>query len=146
MASNWKTFGKVHKVLYRLTRGRFGHEMPDGRRILLLTTVGCKTGKRRTTPLVYLPDDDRFIVVASNGGAEVDPAWWRNLEAQPDAEVQAGARTVAVRARRAGEEEADAIWPRACEYNDHWAGYLAQTQRSLPLVILEPALGGPSPG
>jgi deazaflavin-dependent oxidoreductase (nitroreductase family) len=138
MANNWKTFGKVHKVLYKLSGGRFGHEMPDGRRILLLSTVGCRSGKRRTTPLVYMPDEDRFVVVASNGGAESDPAWWRNLEARPEAEVQAGARHVAVRARRADGAEADGIWPRACEYNDHWAGYRTHTQRAIPLVILEP--------
>ena len=137
--NNWKFFGRLHTLLYRATAGRIGHKVPDGRAMLLLTTRGRKSGKLRTSPLVYMPVAEAWLVAASNGGAETPPAWWLNLQASPDATVRIGSRALDVRARRASQAEEAALWPQACEYNDHWAGYRERCQREIPLVLLEPS-------
>jgi len=135
--NRWKLFGRFHTALYQLTGGRFGHHVPDGRAVLLLTTRGRKSGRLRTSPLVYMPLEGSWLVAASNGGAEQPPAWWLNLLANAEASIRVGPETIAVRARRASNEEEAALWPRACEYNDHWAGYRERCQREIPLVVLE---------
>jgi deazaflavin-dependent oxidoreductase (nitroreductase family) len=134
--------------MYQLSRGRLGHRVPGGRRVLLLTTTGRKTGKQRTTPLVYMPllpttpgvkleGDEGFLIAGSNWGGEKHPAWLLNLDAQPAVRIRAGARKLEVRARRATPEECDSLWPIACAYNDHWAGYREQCEREIPLIVLE---------
>ena len=140
------------KALYRLSLGRIGHEVPGGRKVLLLTTTGRRTGKRRTTPLVYMPlsgetpgislsGDEGFLIAGSNWGGPKDPAWLLNLDARPDTIVRAGPRRVEVRARRATDAEAEGVWPVACAYNDHWADYREKCEREIPLVVLEPRSG-----
>lgn len=137
----------LFKAAYRLSGGRIGHSL--GRRaVLLLTTTGRRTGRPRTTPLVYMPlsagtegielaGDEGFLVAGSNWGQPREPAWLRNLDANPRARIQAGTRHVEVVARRATPAEAEALWPVAGRYNDHWAGYRERCEREIPLVILE---------
>ncbi len=139
----------IYRAIYRGSGGRIGHNIGT-RRVLLLTTTGRRSGKRRTTPLVYMPIADEtpgirlssaegFLVAGSNWGGPRDPAWLLNLDAKPHATVQAGMRRHEVSARRADPEEAAALWPVACDYNDHWAGYREQCEREIPLIILEPS-------
>ena len=78
----WRATGKVHARLYKWSGGRFGHTS-GGFEHLLLTTVGRKSGILRTVPLTYFADGDRYVLVASNGGADRHPAWWLNLEQTP---------------------------------------------------------------
>lgn len=127
-----------HAAVYRASGGRVGGRLPGLPSLLLLDHVGARTGKLRTTPLVYMPDGENFLVVASKGGYPKHPGWLHNLRAHPDTEVQIGRRRVRVRAREADPEERARLWPRAAEYNPHWARYRTRTAREIPLVLLEP--------
>lgn len=106
--------------------------------MLLLDHVGARSGRKRTTPLVYMPDADRFIVVAAKGGHPQNPAWVHNLRAHPDTEIQVGRRRIQVRAREADAEERRKLWPKALAYNSHWRRYERRTERTIPLLVLEP--------
>lgn len=134
---DWRGFGRLHTKLYKRLGGRFVGSVGLGRKVLLLTTTGCKSGLDRTTPLVYMPHGDEVIVYPSNGGKEAAPAWWLNLQANAAATIQIGKSTRDVRARAATDSEYAAIWPKAEEYNPHWRGYARSVFRSIPLVILE---------
>jgi deazaflavin-dependent oxidoreductase (nitroreductase family) len=90
----------LHRALYRATGGRIGANMA-GMRMLLLETLGRRSGQRRATPLLYVEDGERFVVVASNAGDARNPAWLLNLRKHPEAGIQVGTRRVAVRAREA---------------------------------------------
>jgi len=106
--------------------------------MLLLDHVGAKSGKRRTTPLAYLADGDRIVIVASKGGHPRHPAWYHNLRANPRTTVQVGRRKLDVDARVAGPEERERLWPRVVDLYEGYAGYQQRTDREIPLVILEP--------
>ena len=127
-----------HAALYRRTGGRIGGSLPGLPSLLLLDHVGARSGTRRTTPLVYMPDGDNLLVVASKGGYPRDPAWLHNLRAHPDTEVQIGRDRRRVHAREATPEERERLWPLAAKYNPHWDRYRGRTTREIPLVLLEP--------
>ena len=102
-----------------------------------MTTTGRKTGAKRTTPLVYMPYGNAFVVYPSNGGRETPPAWWLNLQANPEATIQIRRQTQPVRARQATEHEYAALWPQAAAYNPHWRDYARTVTRPIPLILLE---------
>ena len=126
----------LHRWLYRLTGGRVGGKAGE-MTVLLLTTTGRKTGTQRTVPLTYFEDGDAYIVVGSKGGAPKHPAWYLNLEAHPEVEVQVGNERRRLRARRASPEEADRLWPVILERAPLYGKYRAKTRREIPLVLLE---------
>lgn len=128
----------VHRALYRWTGGVIGANAA-GLPNLLLTTTGRKSGQPRTVPLVYVEDGDRCVVIASYGGSPTHPAWWLNLEADPNATVQIRGRTFPVTARKATGDERAELWPRAVKLYGGYAGYQRITDREIPVVILEPA-------
>jgi F420H(2)-dependent quinone reductase len=128
---------RIHRALYRWTGGLIGHRTMAGP-MLLLTTVGRKSGQRRTTPLLYMADGDRVVVVGSNGGRERPPAWLLNLTANPHVEVQVGRRKWAAESRVLGAEEAATMWPRLLEHYKGWSYYQRLTQRELKVVSLSP--------
>lgn len=134
---DWRTFGRIHTKLYKALGGRFVSNLGLGRKVLLLTTTGRKSGLERTTPLVYMPVGDAHVIYASNGGKETPPAWWLNLQANPIAKIQIGRQTSSVRAREVDDEEYARIWPDAEAYNPHWRDYKKNVARHIPLVILE---------
>lgn len=134
---DWRLFGRLHTGLFKLLGGRLVDQVGLGRKVLLLTTTGRKSGLPRTAPVVYMPHGGALIVYPSNGGKESPPAWWLNLQANPSATVQIGAETHPVRAQQAGAAEYDALWPEAAQYNPHWRQYERSVQRRIPLVILE---------
>ena len=128
---------RAHAVLYRLSGGRLGGAMA-GVPVLLLDTVGRRSGKARTTPLVYMRDGERFVVIGSAGGAAQHPAWVHNLRQAARATVTVGRKRFAMTAAEAnGEERArlladfTAIFPRFADYQRH-------TSRELPVVVLSP--------
>ena len=132
-----KTGSAAHNALYRASGGRIGGRM-QGMPVLLLTTRGRKSGKSRTTPLLYVPDGDALVVVASNGGSDYVPAWWLNLRSNPEAEVEVGHQHTRVVGREASAAERDRLWP---EFTSRYAGYeryATRTSRKIPVVILEP--------
>lgn len=134
---DWRLFGRLHAKLYKRFGGRFVGSVGLGRKVLLLTTIGRKSGQPRTTPLVYMPHGDDLIVYPSNGGKESPPAWWLNLQTSSEATIQIGRQTSPVRARAATSVEYDALWPKAADYNPHWRDYERTVRRSIPLVVLE---------
>jgi deazaflavin-dependent oxidoreductase (nitroreductase family) len=129
----------VHRFVYRATGGRLGANLA-GTRILLLTTVGRKTGRERVTPLLFVRDGECFVVVASNAGDDRNPAWWLNLRARPEAEIQVGPEHHRVRARRASPDEAARLWPLLEASYRHYAEYRGRTSRAIPVVMLERAV------
>jgi deazaflavin-dependent oxidoreductase (nitroreductase family) len=108
-----------------------------GRPIVLLTIKGRKTGKERTTPLVYLPHDGRVFVFASKGGAPEDPGWYRNLAKNPDVEVQVRDEVFPAHARVATGEERDRLWELAAQQWPDYDGYQERTDREIPVIVLE---------
>lgn len=127
----------AHVSIYRLSGGKIWGTMMNVP-ILLLGNTGRKTGKRRITPLMYLPDGRNMVIVASKGGAPKDPAWWVNLKAKPTTKVQVGDQALTVKARQANAEERTALWPRLVELYPSYADYQKLTTREIPVIILEP--------
>jgi F420H(2)-dependent quinone reductase len=129
---------KLHMFVYRVTGGRLGGRMV-GAPVLLLTTTGRKTGKQRTSPLLYLEDGENLVIVASNGGAPRHPTWWLNLRADPEASVEIGNRKLRVRAEEASPEEKERLWTRLVAMYGPYESYRRRTDRDIPVVILRPA-------
>lgn len=128
----------LHTFLYRASGGRIGHRVPGfGPSMLLLDHVGAKSGKKRTSPLLYIPDGDDVVIVASKGGYPKHPAWYHNLMANPDTTVQIGRERRLVHARAATVEERGRLWPAVVEAYPGYADYQARSKgREIPLVIL----------
>jgi len=127
----------VHTIVYRATNGVIGHHIPGLAPMLLLDHVGAKSGIKRTSPLLYIPDGDDLVIVASKGGYPKHPAWFHNLQANPDTTVQVGSERRQVRARVATPQERERLWPHVIESYAGYAEYQARTGREIPLVILE---------
>jgi F420H(2)-dependent quinone reductase len=134
----WRALTDSHVWLYRLTGGRVGGRV-RGVDIVLLDHVGRKSGKRRTTPLLYIEDGDNLVIVASKGGSAKHPAWWINLRANPETTVQVGGGRRPVRAREAEGEERERLWARVVEVWPDYESYQRRTDRRIPVVVLEPA-------
>jgi len=130
----------LHRALRRVSGGRLGTTRPrgDGVGTLFLHTVGRRTGEPRANALYFLDEGSDIVVVASNAGADTDPAWWLNLQARPEAEIEIGGQRRHVRARVATTEEADRLWPRLDAGNPDYAAYRAKVDRPIQVVILEP--------
>lgn len=129
---------RVHTGVLRLSGGRLGSRFRGGAPVGLLSTIGRKSGQRRTLPLLYLKDGERIVLVASQGGAVRHPIWYLNLDANPDVEFQIGAELRKYRARRSSAEEKAAFWPRLCAMYPDYDSYQKRTDRDIPVVILEP--------
>ena len=128
----------LHTVAYRATRGVVGHRVPGGPPMLLLDHVGAKSGAERTSPLVYTEDGNDLLLVASKGGNPKHPGWYHNLRANPETTVQVGSEHRPVRARVAGDEERERLWPKVVDTYSGYAGYQKRTDRKIPVVVLEP--------
>jgi deazaflavin-dependent oxidoreductase (nitroreductase family) len=126
----------VNVWLYRLSGGWLGGRFPGGAPVLLLTTVGRRSGAARAVPLLYLHDGERLVVVASKGGMSHHPLWYRNLEANPRVEVEIGRERRTMLARRATAAEKTALWPSLVAMYRDYATYQARTERDIPVVIL----------
>jgi len=128
-----------HKALFRASGGRIGaRRAGEGLGTLFLVSKGRKSGTTRRNGLFYVEDGQNFVVVASNAGADTDPAWWLNLQAAPDAEAMLGPRRIPVTARAAAPEERARLWPRLDRANPEYARYREKATREIPIVILEP--------
>ena len=126
-----------HTAIYRATRGLIGHQIPGVGPHLLLDHVGAKSGRKRTSPLLYIRDGDDLVIVASKGGHPKNPAWYHNLRANPDTEVQVGSERRKVHARVADDDERERLWPKAVAQYGGYHGYQQRTSRKIPLVVLE---------
>lgn len=128
----------LNVLVYRLSKGKLGGRFRGGAPVLLLTTIGRKSGERRTAPVLYLADADRFVVVASKGGFSKHPAWYKNLESNPNVEVEVGGGRQKMTAKRAGDAEKRVLWPKLVGMYRDFDDYQARTKREIPVVILSP--------
>jgi deazaflavin-dependent oxidoreductase (nitroreductase family) len=126
-----------HARTYLASGGTEGHER-DGVRTLVLATTGRRTGTPRRTCLIYGTSGDAYVVVASKGGADVDPAWFMNLVAEPTVGVQAGTRRFTARARVASAAERASLWDQMTGIFPLYEEYAQKTDRQIPLVLLTP--------
>ena len=131
-------FGQEHVRAYRETGGERGYNW-HGTEIVLLTTTGRSSGEERTTPLIHRVDDGRVVLIASNGGSVEHPAWYRNLSKDPTATVQLKADVFPVRARDAEGVERERLWSLMTEVWPWYDNYQENTERQIPVVVLERA-------
>jgi deazaflavin-dependent oxidoreductase (nitroreductase family) len=133
----WKLGSGAHAGVYRATGGKLFGRVGKSR-ILLLNTIGRKTGRKRTSPLLYVMDGEDFVVIASKGGAATHPAWYLNLRANPEATVEIGDREVQVEAEEADPEEKARLWQKMVEMYPAYDAYQEKTEREIPLLVLRP--------
>jgi len=114
-----------------------GHDWLKGSTVLLLTTIGHRSGKASRTPLIYGRDGDRYLIVASKGGADVAPVWYQNLVAEPRVRIQVRGDVIDGRARTATPAEKAALWPTMTTIWPDYDAYQRKTDRDIPLVIIE---------
>lgn len=128
-------FGPEHVRVYRETGGEHGYRW-RGTTILLLTTKGRRSGQERTTPLIHRVDGDRWVIVASKGGAPAHPAWFENLVAEPDATIEVKSEKVPVRMSVAEGQERARLWSLMAQAWPDYDAYQAKTDREIPVVVL----------
>ena len=139
-----RTFWALHRGLYRITGGRFGLSRPQaGKRfgMMRLTTVGRKSGQPRSAMVGYYEDGPNLVTMAMNGWGKADPAWWLNLQAQPETTVELPDGSRRVRARVAAGDERDRLWAKFRDYpgwGDNLDGLAAHRARQTAVVVLEP--------
>lgn len=150
-ALNSKAVGTIIKLgsrlntkIYKMSGGKVGANWRIGAGfkkpvpVILLTTLGRKSGKPRTVPLLYLRDGANVVVVASQGGMASNPAWYLNLKDNPDVTIQEGKHTTVMRARDATDDERQRLWPQLVEIYADFDTYQGWTDRKIPVVICEP--------
>jgi deazaflavin-dependent oxidoreductase (nitroreductase family) len=133
-----KPLSWANTFVYRLSDGKIGGRWLRGAPVMLLTTVGRKSGAPRTVPVLYLRDGENVVAVASQAGLTRHPVWYLNLEANPEVTVEIGSEKREMTARRATDEEKAALWPRLVEMYRDFDDYQARTERNIPVVILSP--------
>ncbi|MFK8018651.1 MAG: nitroreductase/quinone reductase family protein [Pseudomonadales bacterium] len=130
---NWKFFGKIHAWIYTASGGRFGANAGP-LKIALVTTTGRKSGKQRSVPIASYPYKDSVAVSASNSGQSSHPAWFLNMQANPEVTVQLGTDKYSAIAEVVADEQRDELWAIATKINPHQKEYRAKTDREIPLV------------
>lgn len=130
-------FGKEHVERYQETDGREGYEWENGTTILLLHTKGAKSGKERVHPLIFRERDGDYLIVASKGGDEDDPQWYKNIENDADVEVQIKGEKFSAKARTATAAEKPAMWQFMVDVWPDYSEYQQKTSRNIPVVVLE---------
>jgi deazaflavin-dependent oxidoreductase (nitroreductase family) len=129
-------FGAAHVARYRETGGEHGHNW-KGTTTLLLTTTGRRSGEQHTTPLIYQPYGDDYLIVASRGGAPEPPAWYLNLQEQPEVELQVADEVFRAHARTATADEKPDMWRTMAATWPAYDEYQSKTDREIPVVVLE---------
>ena len=132
-----KLGSSVHAGVYRATGGKLFGRMGTSP-ILLLNTVGRKSGKKRATPLLYVVDGENFVIIASKGGTPTHPAWYLNLKANPDVTIEVGDRKVRVRAEEVDGEVKARLWQKMTDMYPTYNDYQTKTKREIPLLVLHP--------
>jgi proline iminopeptidase len=132
-------FGEEHVRRYQETNGEEGHDWREGSTVLLLTTKGRKTGNESTTPLIYGMDGGNPVIVASKGGTPENPGWYMNLVKNPEVGVQIRGDKFQAQARTAEPDERERLWKTMTAIWPHYDEYQEQTDRVIPVVVLERA-------
>ena len=139
MANLRKFLTSSNVFIFRLSNGKLGSKMGK-QSVLLLHTVGRKTGKQYYTTLSYYRDGENYLVVASNWGKENHPGWYYNLLEHPTATIQVGPRIINVEAHPVGEEDNSRLWELVTGKNSQYIDYQKHTKRRIPIVILSPVI------
>jgi deazaflavin-dependent oxidoreductase (nitroreductase family) len=132
-----KWMGRGHTWLYKVSGGKRGGMVKEAP-VALLTTTGRKTGRPRVSPLLFMRDGDRVIVVASRGGSDRNPLWYLNLKADPKVSVQIKDEVLTLTARDATDDERATWWPRLVKMYPTFDDYQSWTDRRIPIVVCEP--------
>ena len=127
----------VNRVVNRIVR-LLGLQRFRGARLLYLTTVGRKSGKSRTVPLAFVRDGEDYVVAASNGGSDWQPAWWLNLQSEPQAKIQVDRAEVVIIGSAVAESDRAELWQRLSDQLDSYDGYQRKVRRQIDLVRLRP--------
>jgi deazaflavin-dependent oxidoreductase (nitroreductase family) len=133
----WERFTDLHTVVYKASHGRIGGSA-YGVPVVLVESVGRKSGKHRTHPLLCGEDGDNLVIVASKGGTDRHPAWYFNLMANPETTAWWKGERRSVRAREATDAEHERLWPMMVDAYSEYANYQRRTDRKIPILILEP--------
>ena len=129
--------GAEHVRAYRETDGEYGHAWRKGTSTLLLTTTGRRSGEPRTNALIYGKRGDDYLVVASKGGSDDPPAWFLNLERDPEVEVQVMGDRFHAHARPSSSDEKPRLWETMTDEWPPYDDYQRRTDREIPVVVLE---------
>lgn len=133
-----KWMSRIQTWLYKRTAGRLGGKFLQGAPVALLTTTGRKTGQPRVSPLLYLREGNRVVLIASKGGASNNPMWYLNLKANPEVSVQIRDEVLHLNARDATDEERAHYWPKMARMYTSFDDYQSWTDRVIPVVICDP--------
>ena len=133
----WEVGTSGHAALYKLTKGKIGGKF-QGAPVALVASVGRKSGKRRTHPLLATEDGDNIVIVASKGGVDKHPAWYHNLMANPETKVNWYGDVRRVRAREARGRDRRRLWQQMVETYPTYEAYQRRTERQIPVIVLEP--------
>ena len=132
-----KTFTRLHLMLHRLSGGRWFNKL-GGDEVCWVTMTGARSGRSLTIPLMYVPYQQGVLLVASQGGAPNNPAWYFNLRKHPDIEVNYRGKHTLLTARLATAEEKPALWPLCDACYAPYADYRRRTERDIPIFVCEP--------
>jgi deazaflavin-dependent oxidoreductase (nitroreductase family) len=136
--SLFRLFTKLQIAIFRWTHGKIMASL-RGMPILILTTIGRKTKKQRTTLLMYIRDGDAYVITASNYGWDSHPAWFLNLQASPQVTIEVPGKRLQMMASIASPDERERLWPQLVARAHFYAGYQKRTSRQIPMVLLKPA-------
>ena len=132
----WERFTSAHSAAYKISKGKVGGTA-YGAPVVLIDSVGRKSGKRRTHPLLCVEDGDDLVVVASKGGIDKHPAWYLNLKANPETDVNWRGEKRHVRVRETDGAERERLWDKAVGVYRGWSHYQSRTEREIPVLVLE---------
>ena len=134
-----KWMSRAQTWLFKKTNGRLGDKFLHGAEVGILTTTGRKSGELRDSPLLYLQEGERIVLVASQGGRDTNPMWYLNLRANPKVSFQTKHETLTLTARDATDAERDEYWPKLDAMYADFVNYRSYTERKIPIVICDPA-------
>jgi F420H(2)-dependent quinone reductase len=134
-----KWMSRAQTWLFKKSGGRFGDKFLKGTEVGILTTTGRKSGQPRDVPLLFLQEGRRIVLVASQGGRDTHPLWYRNILADPKVTFQTKRETLSLVAREATDAERDEYWPKLDAMYPDYANYRSYTTRTIPIVLCDPA-------
>ena len=133
----FQLFLNLHILIYRISGGKLANKMVN-MEVLILHSIGRKTGKKRVIPITYFKENDDYILTASNGGAPKNPGWYHNLKNNPQTVIEINNKTIPVTARQASPQEKERLWAKLITITDQYKKYKNRTNRDIPMMILTP--------
>ncbi|MDT5197648.1 MAG: hypothetical protein QOF88_6460 [Mycobacterium sp.] len=134
-----KWMSRAQTWIFKKTNGKFGNKFLKGTEVGILTTIGRKSGEPRESPLLFLQEGQRIVLVASQGGRATNPMWYLNLVANPSVTFQTKGGVYELTAREATDPERDEYWPKLDAMYPDFVNYRSYTDRKIPIVICDPA-------